>query len=154
MIELPNMPDGYSFHHIGYATTSIERERSLFMFLGYLPEGETFADSVQGVAGCFMTGRGPRIELLENLPGNHTLTPWLDAGVRMYHLGYEVDDVAAAIEWARQQRAKLIAPPVPAVAFSGRRIAFVIFRHGLLLEFIEKHQPRLAQAGCDTEDRI
>jgi methylmalonyl-CoA/ethylmalonyl-CoA epimerase len=139
MTELPNMPDGYAFHHIGYATTSIERERSLFMFLGYMPEGEPFADPAQGVAGCFMTGHGPRIELLENLPGEHTLTPWLDAGVRMYHLGYEVDNVIAAIEWARQQRAKVVTPPVPAVAFGGRRIAFVIFRHGLLLEFIERH---------------
>jgi methylmalonyl-CoA/ethylmalonyl-CoA epimerase len=62
----------------------------------------------------------------------------------MYHLGYEVDDVVAAIEWACQQRAKVIVPPVPAVAFGGRRIAFVIFRHGLLLEFIESYRTRLA----------
>lgn len=152
MVEPPRLPEGYVFHHIGYATTSIERERDLFRFLGYQPEGEQFSDPVQGIAGCFMTGHGPRIELLENLPGAHTLTPWLEAGTRMYHLGYEVDDVAAAIDWARQQRAKVIVQPVPAVAFGGRRIAFVIFRHGLLLEFIERHPHRPMRANGEAED--
>lgn len=152
MADLPRLPNGYTFHHVGYATMSIERECNLFRFLGYQPEGERFSDMAQGIAGCFMTGHGPRIELLENLPGAHTLTPWLDAGTRMYHLGYEVDDVTAAIDWARQQRAKLVVQPVPAVAFGGRRIAFVIFRHGLLLEFIERHPQRPIRANEDAEN--
>lgn len=138
MNELPKVPEGYDFHHLGYATTSVDRERALFEFLGYRIEGEPFADPVQGVAGCFLAGPGPRIELLESLPGAVTLTPWIDAGIKIYHLAYQVDDIEAAIEWARTQRAKVTVRPVPAVAFGGRLISFVMFRNGLMLEFIQR----------------
>ena len=55
MFEFPVLPKGYEFHHIGYATASIERERSLFEFLGYQIEGEPFSDTLQGVSGCFLS---------------------------------------------------------------------------------------------------
>lgn len=134
----PPLPDGYEFHHIGYATKSIARERSQFEALGFRIEGEYFSDPIQGISGCFMVGPGPRVELLENLPGADTLTPWLDAGVKMYHFAYWVDDINQALEWARGQRAKVTVQPVAAIAFGGRRISFVMFRNGLMLEFIEK----------------
>jgi methylmalonyl-CoA/ethylmalonyl-CoA epimerase len=141
MFELPVTPKGYEFHHIGCATASIERERSVFEFLGYQIEGEPFSDTLQGVAGCFFCGPGPRIELLENLPGSDTLTPWVNAGVKMYHFAYRVDDICTAIDWARSQRAKVIVQPVPAIAFGGRYISFVMFRNGMMLEFIQKTLP-------------
>ena len=137
MFELPALPKGYEFHHVGYATTSIGRERSLFEFLGYQIEGELFSDARQGISGCFLVGPGPRIEVLENLPGADTLTPWINAGVKMYHFAYRVDDISHAIDWARSQRAKVIVQPVPATAFGGRLISFVMFRNGLMLEFIQ-----------------
>lgn len=134
----PQLPAGYEFHHIGYATVSLEKEREFFSFLGYQQEGETFSDPVQGVIGCFLTGSGPRIELLENLPGSITLTNWLNAGVKIYHFAYLVEDIEKAIYWARSQRAKLTVAPVAAVAFGGKKIAFVMFRNGLMLEFIQR----------------
>lgn len=137
MIELPPIPSGYQFHHLGYATKSINSERSLFEFLGYRLEGDVFTDQQQGVMGCFLVGAGPRIELLENIVGSDTLTPLLSAGIKIYHLAYLVDDVQDAIEWARRQRAKVLVAPVPAQAFGGRPICFVMFRNGLLFEFIE-----------------
>jgi methylmalonyl-CoA/ethylmalonyl-CoA epimerase len=136
--ELPVLPDGYEFHHVGYATASIENEKDLFAFLGYEQEGECFSDETQGVTGCFLTGPGPRVELLQNLPGSETLTPWLDAGVKMYHFAYFVDSLDDALSWVSTQRARVVVAPVPAVAFNGSRISFVMFRNGLLLEFIEK----------------
>ncbi len=138
MADLPALPAGYDFHHLGYATTSIEKDASLFQFIGYAQEGADFSDPVQGVAGRFMVGTGPRIELLENLPGSETLTPWLNAGIKLYHFAYEVADIEAALAWAASQRAKTTVFPVPAIAFGGRYIAFVMFRNGLMLEFIEK----------------
>jgi methylmalonyl-CoA/ethylmalonyl-CoA epimerase len=141
VVDLQNLPEGYEFHHIGYATASIERERTLLEFLGYRIEGESFADPVQGVAGCFLAGPGPRVELLENLSGAETLTPWIKAGVKMYHFSYLVDDIIAAIQWVRSQRAKIIVQPVPAIAFGGRSISFVMFCNGLMVEFIEKTLP-------------
>ena len=143
MIELmqtpPQLPQGYEFHHIGYATTHLVKEREFFAFLGYAQEGENFSDPVQGITGCFLAGPGPRMELLENLPGEQTLTPWLNAGIKMYHFAYLVSDMEEALLWARSQRARVTVAPVSAVAFAGRLISFVMFRNGLMIEFIEKH---------------
>lgn len=129
---------GQEFHHVGYATASIERELPIFGLLGYSAEGEAFTDPTQGVRGLFLAGPGPRIELLESLSDSTTLAPWLANGVRMYHLAYTVPDIDAAVAWARSQRARVTVEPVAAVAFAGRRISFVMFRNGLLIEFIER----------------
>ena len=51
---------------------------------------------------------------------------------------YLVADIEGALEWARSQRARVTVAPVAAVAFGGRRISFVMFRNGLMLEFIER----------------
>jgi len=133
------LPQGFSFHHLGYACTSIARERSVFELLGYQQEGHAFSDPVQRVNGCFMVGAGPRIELLENSEGSNTLSPWLAAGTRLYHLAYEVESTLdEALRWVKQERARVVVQPVPAVAFGGRQICFVMFRQGLLIELIER----------------
>jgi methylmalonyl-CoA/ethylmalonyl-CoA epimerase len=136
--QIPALPEGYEFHHIGYATASLQKEIDFFALLGYSKEGEIFVDKAQGVKGCFVCGPGPRIELLEDISGSLTLTPWLKAGVKMYHLAYFVNDLDVALSWARNQRAKVTVAPVAAVAFGRKRICFVMFRNGLMLEFIEK----------------
>lgn len=135
------LPAGSVFHHLGYACASLAKERAQFEQLGYRQEGEAFADPVQGVAGLFLAGPGPRVELLENLPGSQTLCVWLDQGVKIYHFAYEVPDMTEALAWSRGQRAVTTVQPVPAVAFGGRRIAFVMLRTGLMLEFIEERRP-------------
>jgi methylmalonyl-CoA/ethylmalonyl-CoA epimerase len=137
-LALPRLPQGYEFHHLGYATTSIIRERDFLAILGYTQEGETFVDPTQGITGCFLTGRGPRVELLENLHGAETLTPWLNAGIKIYHFAYLVSDMSEALSWAQIQRARVTVAPVPSVAFAGRNICFVMYRNGQLIEFIEK----------------
>jgi len=131
------LPDGYCFHHIGYATQSIENEKYLFRFLGYYPESEDFIDPVQGVKGCFLIGSGPRIELLENLPGRSVLNPWISSGTKMYHLAYVVNCIQSSIDWACSYRAKVIVKPVSSIAFRGSLITFLMFRNGLVLELIE-----------------
>ena len=130
------------FHHIGYACPVLEREAAAFLALGYRP-AQSFVDPGQGVRGLFMDGPlgAPRIELLQNLPGARTLTPWIERGVRMYHLAEVVADLEAAIGAALERGARLLAPPVPAPGFGGRRIVFTVARSGPLLELIEQHRP-------------
>ena len=129
---------GAEFHHIGYATLSLAREREHFGLLGYKCEGEEFIDPIQGIVGCFLIGSGPRIELLANLPGRNTLTPWLKGSAKMYHLAWLVVNLDATLAAARSRGAKLAAAPAPSVAFGGRRICFLMLRNGLLTEFIER----------------
>jgi methylmalonyl-CoA/ethylmalonyl-CoA epimerase len=53
-------------------------------------------------------------------------------------LGFMASDLSAEIERLRAQRAKLMFPPTPAVAFGNRRVAFVMLPNLLLVEIIEK----------------
>jgi len=129
---------GLAFHHVGVACRDIAAEATHFTTLGYHPEGEPFEDRVQGTRGMFMAGQSPRVELLEPLeadaPG--VLAPWLSQRIKLYHLGYIAPDLSEAIASLRSQRGKLVVPPVPAVAFGGRNIAFVMLANRLLVELI------------------
>lgn len=143
--ELRAFPEDFEFHHLGYATVSIEREKQQFAALGYRQNGQAFVDPVQGIAGCFLYGLGPCIELLENLPGSQTLTPWLNAGVRVYHFAYLVNRMDDALAWTSIVRAKVTVPPVSAVAFQERRICFVMLRNQWMIEFVER--PNVMKMG-------
>lgn len=129
--------NAFHFHHIGVACRRIETEQRGWRTLGYAPEGDRFEDPLQGIAGLFMTGPGPRVELLEELPGSDTLTPFLEAGTKMYHQAFEVPDLEKAVAFLQQQRAKALSPPKPAIAFGGRRVVFMMLQTRLIAEFIE-----------------
>ena len=133
---------GFTFHHVGVACNDIAKEAVHFASLGYAAEGEPFEDAVQGVRGRFMAGQTPRIELLEPMSdaSSGVLAPWLANGTKLYHLGYLVAHLEAAIEQMRVQRGKLVVAPVPAIAFGGRLIAFVMLPNRLLIELIASAQ--------------
>lgn len=135
-------PASWRFHHLGVASTSLTRDVRAYALLGYRPEGDEFDDERQGVRGLFLTdGDGPRLELLEPLPGSETLAPFLAQGIKCYHHAYEVDAIETAIAGLRAARARLIRPPVPAVAFGQRRIAFLLLPNGWMVELIESPGP-------------
>jgi methylmalonyl-CoA/ethylmalonyl-CoA epimerase len=126
------------FHHVGVACTDFRAEAARLAPLGYIVEGAEFSDHRQGVRGIFLTGQSPRLELLEPLPGPSTgvLAPWLKQSIKLYHLAYVVRDLAHGIDRLRAQRGKLVVSPVPAIAFGGREIAFVMLPNCLLIELI------------------
>jgi methylmalonyl-CoA/ethylmalonyl-CoA epimerase len=127
-----------TFHHVGVACTDIVAEIARLSPLGYVVEGVEFNDSLQGVRGVFLTGQAPRLELLEPLDGikRGVLAPWLEKDIKLYHLAYETRSLTASIERLRRERAKLIVSPVPAVAFGGRKVAFLMLPNRMLIELI------------------
>jgi hypothetical protein len=127
-----------TFHHLGIACKSIEREEAAYATMGYVLEGERFSDPLQGVRGSFMTGGGPRIELLENLPDSTTLTPWLAKNIRIYHMAHLADDFDAEVEVALRAGWKMMRAPLPAVAFGGARVCFLMMPNMQLVELIEQ----------------
>lgn len=135
MIELQ---DTLRFHHIGVACRSIALERRAWEALGYRQENMPFTDPLQGVNGLFLIGPGPRMELLEPLPGaeTETLMPFLKAGTKMYHQAYETTDLEAATGALKNLRAKIVSPPKPAVAFGGRLVSFLMLPNLLIVELI------------------
>jgi catechol 2,3-dioxygenase-like lactoylglutathione lyase family enzyme len=132
------MTRGTAFHHIGVACRDLDGEAAYFASLGYEPEGEPFTDPVQGVRGRFFVAPDqPRLELLVNAGETGPLDPWLGKGVKFYHFAYEARSLDAAITEMKAARARVLVNPVPAVAFGGRKIAFLIQPNGMLIELIE-----------------
>jgi methylmalonyl-CoA/ethylmalonyl-CoA epimerase len=62
-------------------------------------------------------------------------------GPGLHHLCYEVNMLEDALADLRSKGALLAKPPKPAVAFEGRRIAWLLTGEKLLLELleVEKH---------------
>ena len=129
--------NNWDFHHIGIATTNLQGVGRRLERQGFDDDGH-FVDEIQGVSGKFMTRGRLRVELLESLPGATTLNPWLAGGNRCYQVAFEVSDLDGTIEQCLADGARLVRQPLPAVAFGGRRVAFVMPFPGFLFEFIEK----------------
>ena len=92
----------------------------------------------QGIRGRFLVAdRQPRVELLVNLEGSTTLDPWLKGPARTYQQAYESDTFEESVAQFQAAGARVVSPPVPAVAFGGRRICFVMLRTMTLVEIIE-----------------
>lgn len=125
-----------NFHHVGYACRDLDVELSGMAALAYAEVGERFTDPVQGVTGLFCEGGGPRIELLAPLPDSDVLEPWLRGPARMYHLAYEVPSIVQGASALEADGARVVRPPVPAVAFDGREITFLMLPNRLLVELI------------------
>jgi len=127
----------WRFHHLGVATRRLAREVEGWRAIGYSQEGAGFEDPVQGVRGIFLTGPGPRLEILEPLAGSTMLDGWIDRGIRIYHQAFEVPDIKVALDAVSLLGAKTVVHPVSAVAFDGRLIAFTMLPTMHMMEFIE-----------------
>jgi methylmalonyl-CoA/ethylmalonyl-CoA epimerase len=125
-----------NFHHIGIACKDIRQEAAAYQVLGYREATNFFSDPIQGVKGCFLHGSGPTLELLEDLPGSSTIKPWLQKGIKAYHLAFETPYLASSIDELRAVGGIIISEPMPSVAFSGRAICFIMLRSRQLIELI------------------
>ena len=77
------------------------------------------------------------IELIE--PAGEDSPVWraLKKGGGLDHLCYETPEIEKTVEQSLAQGAALVRDLAPAVAFGGRRIAFVYFLELGLIEFVE-----------------
>ena len=123
------------FHHLGIATDSLRRDLGAYRSLGYRCEGASVVDERQGVRGQFLVGGGPRLELLEPLPGSETLAPFLSRGIKCYHQAYEVESLEKSVAALRAAGAKQLAPPVHSAPLN-RRIVFLILPNRWMVELI------------------
>jgi methylmalonyl-CoA/ethylmalonyl-CoA epimerase len=128
------------FHHVGFVVSSIEQAVNGFaQALGLRWQAEVFADPLQRVRVTFLGEPDtPQIELVE--PGGTDSPVWafLAKGGGLHHVCYETDDLDAELRHQRSTRGIIVRSPVPAVAFGGRRIAWVYTRQRLLVEYLER----------------
>lgn len=128
----------WTFDHIGVATKSIEKELPTYTLLGYTKDGEIFIDPAQGIRGLFLKQEGhPKLELLQNLDGSDTVTPFLQTNTKMYHRAYYVDDIEKAVEILSNNHAKVISPMKTSVYFK-KRICFMMLKNMEMIELLER----------------
>jgi methylmalonyl-CoA/ethylmalonyl-CoA epimerase len=138
-------PGALTLHHIGCVVDSIEhRIESYKLALGSASVSQIFDDPIQRSRVAFLdlpTPGSVHLELIQPNAPDSPVAGFLEKGGGLHHLCYEVDDLQAHIQWMKSQRAMLIRSPKPAVAFGGRRIAWMRTPDALLIEYLERHLP-------------
>jgi methylmalonyl-CoA/ethylmalonyl-CoA epimerase len=128
-------------HHIGFVVSSIAAavaQFSLGMPLSW--DGQVYYDPVQTVRVTFLahgSPEAPLIELVEPVDGESRVARFLKRGGGLHHLCYEVAALEPEIERSLAAGAILVADPAAAVAFQGRRIAWICTPDRLLIEYLE-----------------
>ncbi len=124
--------------HIGYAVRDIEKAKASLGALGYV-FGPTLEDGDRNVFLCFGELEGYRIELVAPMgPGSPVDLPLAKVGPTPYHICYVSSDLEADVESLRKKRFKVSIPPAPAVAFGGKRVAFLYSLAAGLIEIVEE----------------
>ena len=129
------------FHHVGYVVASIEQAMPGFVrSLGAQWDGRVIHDPLQKVKVAFLTTRAedPQIELVEPASEDSPVSGFLARGGGLHHVCYEVGDLEGQLDEFRARGAVIAKRPKPAVAFEGRRIAWVITAEKLLVELLEE----------------
>jgi methylmalonyl-CoA/ethylmalonyl-CoA epimerase len=138
----PCPPSQPKMHHIGFVVASIQESgQSFALAIGAKWDGNIVRDPIQKVRVTFLQGRcstDPLVELVEPGDPNSPVSRFLGRGGGLHHLCYEVEDLESHLAFCKSVGTKIIRPPVPAVAFGGRRIAWAVTKKRLLMEFLER----------------
>ena len=104
-------------------------------------DGQIIHDANQGVRVSFLCGKNPAdplIELVEPAGGDSPVSALSKRGGGLHHVCYVVDNLEQALANARSMGALITRQPMPAVAFGGRRIAWIYTKNRLLIEYLER----------------
>jgi methylmalonyl-CoA/ethylmalonyl-CoA epimerase len=134
-VHLPKM------HHIGFVVPSIASViESFCLSVGGARWSKTWHDPIQQVRVAFIYPSipgDPSIELVEPAAEKASVQKFLERGGGFHHVCYEVWDLKAELAAATARGVTVIRRPQPAVAFDGRRIAWVVTKEKLLIEYLE-----------------
>ncbi len=128
-------------HHVGYVVRSIEETAERFACsIGASWDQEVILDRLQASRVAFLANPSqpfPLVELVQPESEGSPVSNFLKRGGGLHHLCYEVKSLEQQLESSRMLGGTIVRSPLPAVAFQGRRIAWVFTKDRLLLEFLE-----------------
>jgi methylmalonyl-CoA/ethylmalonyl-CoA epimerase len=134
---------GLRFHHLGVAVRDLVAAAESFQRLfGFRVLGGPIDDPIQSVTACFVGSGVPGeviYELVAPLAGaaRSPIDRVLERGNTSYHVCYETPDLEATLTRFVAEDAVIVSGPVVAVAFEGRRIAWLLLPTRHLLELLE-----------------
>lgn len=129
-------------HHLGFVVADIATAMPGFLrSLGATWDAQIFADPHQKVKVAFLTIR-PGDALVELVEPDGSDSPVLrflnEKGGGLHHACYEVRDVEQELVDFRSRGSLIVKRPKPAVAFQGRRIAWLLTPEKFLVELLEE----------------
>ncbi len=133
---------GFKLLHVGVAVPDLGPTTDLLTALfGYRVISGPFHDPIQRVSVNFLTTQeqdAVEIELIAPLTEDSPIRATLaKGGGAAYHLCFETADLNRALAHAVQQKCLIVSQPAPAVAFDGRRIAWIYTKSRQLFELVE-----------------
>jgi methylmalonyl-CoA/ethylmalonyl-CoA epimerase len=134
------MSASFRLHHVGHLVKDLAETAKRFVArFDYQIESAVIEDPVQTAYVQFLRLPNGRswLELVMPNGRDSKLAGALARGGGLHHVCYEVDILAPACEGLRNDGMLLLGDPVPAVAFGGRPIAWLMDRTGTLVELLE-----------------
>ena len=129
-------------HHLGFVVKSISTVADEFAAsISARWDGEIIHDPIQRVRVAFFSpvhSANPVYELVEPASEDSPVADFLKKRGGLHHVCYEVTDLDAALEAARSTGWAIASSPARAVAFEGRRIAWIFSKTRLLMELLER----------------
>jgi methylmalonyl-CoA/ethylmalonyl-CoA epimerase len=144
--NLRDRDSAQTLHHLGFIVADIAAGMEGFVrSLAATWDGRVFEDPYQKVKVAFLSTRlgDPQIELVEPATDDSPVRRFLtERGGGLHHVCYEVGDLEEQMAEMKARRCVIVRRPKPAVAFDGRRIAWMITPEKLLIELLEKGRPQ------------
>jgi methylmalonyl-CoA/ethylmalonyl-CoA epimerase len=133
---------GFKLRHVGVAVPKLgPTTDALEALFGYKVVSGPFEDPIQKVSVNFLAKSEndvAEIELIAPLSEDSPISSMLaKGGGAAYHLCFETSDIEEALIHAKANGCIIVSAPVPAVAFDGRKIAWIYTRSRQLFELVE-----------------
>lgn len=127
-------------HHYGFLTKNIEKSLRTFEKLGYEKTSDLINDSQRGIDILFIESKNNQvIELVSPNQPESVVNSVMKSQVNsIYHICYIVKSLELSIESLSKKNFVLIDPPKPAIAFDGKKVAFMMSRHTGIIELLEE----------------
>ncbi len=128
-------------HHVGYVTAEIALAVSEYMAkFNYRTASEVIHDPVQTAFVCFlqMDNDTCYLEVVAPDGPGSVLASAAKRRPGLNHLCYTAGPLEATISWLEANGMRLISEPRPGVAFSGRRICWLIGDDLVPIELVER----------------
>lgn len=133
-------------HHLGVAVPDVAAAIPVYeSLLGRRLLSGPFDDPIQRVRVCFLGLEGSQdvlIELIAPIAEDAPVHQYLKKGLAAYHVCYEAQDIEATVAALRTKGCMVISGPVPAVAFDGRRIAWLMLPTRQVIELVEAEKAK------------
>ncbi len=146
----PTPPVTFVLHHVGQLVEAIATAAAhLVGRFGFIIESPVIEDPVQTAFVQFLRQPGAPywMELVSPNGPESKLVRGMRKGGGLHHLCYEVDEIERACEHLRARGMLPLAEPVPAVAFPGRRICWLMDDANSLVELVERKNGPLSLAS-------